>query len=257
MKKTTANILILSVIGLLFSACNNQEITSYSYVTKTSNGDTDLLQALIAEEVNKYNNTHTMSASKESTIADFDKLVEKIENEVETNNSKYTIYGDTWVVLNVEWTQENIKTTKLNLEQNTINKVTLRADILQENEIEDPKLTQTYTNKLKNAGFDINESNKYHFYKEFDSMDEAQNELKKLENDSILDFTKAYTYFRNITDINHVGKVYIEYTLEDGRKAPFGAWGYNSPDLGFYKYSKSYRDNYIHTTGSILISNIK
>lgn len=252
MKRIIKLALSLGLIVGLFTSCK-EDITSYSYVTKNSIGDTGNLTLLINNEIKEYNSMHGTALTKESTLEDFNNLVKTIENEVETNNSNYKIYGNTSTTLSLEWYNEIIKETKLNLVQNTKKAITLSANIDQKNiDGDSVAFTKVYSEKLTAAGF-TQSGNKYTFYKEYSTMEDAKAGLNSLKDNGILNFKKATAYFVKLSEkeFSYTGQISIEYELEDGNEAPKGSSTKENPKNKDYNYTRLTRDNYETCDGTI------
>lgn len=245
MKRTIRLALLLSLVAGVFTSCK-EDVTSFSFVDPNYVGNTENLTTLIKNEVEAYNSTHMAASSKEATLADFDNLVKKIENEVETNNSNFKIFGNTTVKLSLEWNNKVIKETKLNLVQNTKKAITLSANIDQKNIAGDSDaFTKVYSEKLTAAGF-TQSGNKYTFYKEYSTMEDAKAGLNSLKDNGILNFKKATAYFATLSggDFSYTGEISINYELEDGNEAPKGTRFSENPTSAIYSYSLVSYDNH-------------
>lgn len=257
-EKIIKRIAIFTMALMCFSSCENENnITSNAYVFRETVGIDTKLNTYISNEISSFNNIHTNGLYyKDEVIYDFDKLVKKIEDEA--NYGNYKLYTFSEVTLGLIWKGTDIKTEKLNLNPNIPAKVILSAEIEQDNIGGDPtRFTELYSKKLTDAGFVIKEENEYTYYREFDILADAEAELKKLENDSILDYAKAANYFISMEEMDYLGRIEIEYTLLDGTNAGLNGYSSSSAKNAVFEYNKVHSANIFTSDGYVLVTKTK
>ena len=249
---------IFTMALMCLSSCvNDDNTTSYASISTQSKGLDLKLQMYLMEEIRTFNDEHFFRVFyKDEVINDFDKLVKKLEEEA--NSGEYTIYTYSEMNLELKWNIKKIKEVKLNLIPNVPAKIILSAEIEQTNISGDPtRFTELYTQKLTNAGFVIKKDNEYTYYKEFDEVADAENDLKRLENDSILNYIKAYRYFSSMEEMDYSGKVEIEYSLIDGKSENLTPYSNISITDAFYSYKKTSTPSEFKAEGYVLVTKTK
>jgi hypothetical protein len=256
--KIMKRLAIFTMALMCLSSCQNEDnMTSYATVSTSGKGLEYKLQLFIQEEVGEFNDEHFFRVFyKDEVLEDFDHLVKTLEEEA--NSGKYTIYAYSEMTLGLKWGTKDLKKVKLNLIPNVAAKVILSAEIEQENISGDStRFTELYTKKLTDAGFVVKDNNEYAYYREFDNLADAENDLKRLENDSILNYIKAHRYFVSMEAMDYLGKVEIEYELVNGLNESLAGYSNISTTDAFYAYDKVCTPNKLSADGYVLVTKIK
>ena len=256
--KIMKRLAIFTMALMCLSSCENDDnMTSYASVSTETKSVEPKLQMYIQDEVRKFNEVHFYSVFyKEEAIKDFDDIVKNVEDEA--NSGKYTIYVYSSMTLELKWGIKDVKKVKLNLIPNVSDKIVLSAEIEQDNISGDPtRFTELYTKKLTDAGFVVKADNEYTYYREFDKLEDAEKDLKRLENDSILSYSNAFRYFASMEKMDYLGKIEIEYNLINGKNEELSGYSSSSVSTSFYEFDKLHTPNKFSAEGYVLVTKIK
>ena len=252
--KIMKRLAIFTMALMCLSSCQNDDnMTSYATVSTNSKGLEYKLQLYIQDEVGKFNDEHLFSVFyKDEVLEDFNNLVKTLEDEA--NSGKYNIFAFSSETLILKWGIKELNKVNLNLITNIPEKISLSAEIEQHNVRGDStRFTELYSKKLTDAGFTIKENNKYAYYREFNKLADAENDLERLENDSILNYVKAYRYFNSMEEMEYQGQVDIKYELINGKDEELSPYTNDSGSSVFYEYKKEHTLNKLSAEGYVII----
>ena len=234
------------IIGLLVSCA--EEITSNSLVLVTNQGCTNELENFVIQQANEYSLSQTALLHKETAIQQFDNFVNNLQDEIEAK--KYLIFGNTSITLSLQWSNEIVKETKLDLEQNTPTTVVLTANVTIEHQTGDSTaFIDEYGKKLQAAGLLTDDNSYYLYYGEFKTYQDAKKQLDNMNQEGILNITKLYNYFKSLTGFAYTGKVSINYLLMDGNEAPKGSANTLNAHDSVKAFTHTSYENYDSYTG--------
>lgn len=237
------------LMGVLASCTEDPTKNVNTQVTPNTTGCLTLFDKYITDQCNQFNNLHSKNATKEAALQEFDNFVVTLTNEI--NRTAYDIFGNTSVKLALNYNAEIIKETTLSLQPTYPNAPVLSVEVTIQDELGDHALFRNdYGKKLTDMGLLADGENKYSFYQEYATYDEAKAQFDTMNQEGLLDIPTAIPYFHSLTGYEYRGKISINYFVVDGREAPEETgevkgddeiiFSYKSVDFPTYKTSNGY-----------------
>jgi hypothetical protein len=237
------------LMGVLASCTEDPANSAYMQVTPNTAGCLTLFDAYITDQCNQFNTLHNQKTTQEAAIQEFDQFVVSLANNI--NQTAYDVFGNTSVSLVLNYNNATIKETKLELQPTYPNAPVLSVEVTIQDELGDHALFRNdYGKKLTDMGLLADGENKYAFYQEYATYDEAKAQFDTMNQEGLLDIPTAIPYFHSLTGYQYRGKISINYFVVDGREAPEETgeikgkdeiiFSYKSVDFPTYKTSNGY-----------------